>query len=105
MKFLTSVILAAFFASCSVAAHPQLKDDDVVAMADGVLFARNFMEEHLSKVKRDCGYPVDVNKDGDFDSPDCQDSDVYHCNACVDSCVNYGKAPCINAACGAGEVG
>jgi hypothetical protein len=65
MKFLNipNIILAVVFASSSlssVAAHPQLKDADIVAMADGVMYARSFMQELESKAKRDCGYPVDI---------------------------------------------
>ncbi|KAJ7125535.1 hypothetical protein C8R43DRAFT_30673 [Mycena crocata] len=87
MQFLT-IFLAAFLTSSSfssVAALPELTDDKIVAMADGVLYARNFMErlaEEHSQVKRDCGYPVDVNNDGNMDTPDCTSSDVWHCNVC-----------------------
>ncbi|KAJ7149770.1 hypothetical protein C8R43DRAFT_1128257 [Mycena crocata] len=111
MQFL-NVVLGVFLSSSFswVAAVPQLNNDAIVAMSEGVFYARNFMdglaEEHRARVKRDCGYPVDINNDGDINNPEnCDSNDVWHCNACVDSCANYGNEPCINAACGAGQVG
>jgi hypothetical protein len=63
MKFLAIHIILSIFASCSfsaVAAVPQLSNRDIVSMADGVVYARNFMDARYAKVKRDCGYPADA---------------------------------------------
>ncbi|KAJ7704817.1 hypothetical protein B0H17DRAFT_1126455 [Mycena rosella] len=58
MQLLTNVILAAFLASPSFSkatTHPKLGNRHLLAMADGVIHARTFMEAHYAQfTKRDC---------------------------------------------------